>query len=79
MVLFLFLFLCTYPLLEQSSDTLAYQAELYRMKREYAKAEPLFLESVQRLEQALGPLHERYAGGFSSNFVPNVVFSVLIC
>lgn len=32
------------------------------MRREYVKAEPLFLESVLRLEQALGPFHERYAG-----------------
>lgn len=42
-----------------NSDNLTYQAELYRMRKEYAKAEPLFLESVQRLEQALGPMHER--------------------
>jgi tetratricopeptide (TPR) repeat protein len=33
------------------------QAELYRMKREHANAEPLFVEAVQRLEQALGPEH----------------------
>lgn len=48
------------------------------MKREYAKAEPLFLESVQRLEQALGPLHERYVGVFPPIFLPNVVLTVLI-
>lgn len=38
------------------------------MKKEYAKAEPLFLESVQRLEQALGPMHERQVIAFRFYF-----------
>ena len=31
------------------------QAELYRVRREYAKAEPLYLEAVGRMKAALGP------------------------
>lgn len=30
------------------------QAELYRIKKDYTKAEPLYLEAVQRLEHSMG-------------------------
>lgn len=36
------------------------QAELYRVKKEFKKAEPLYLEAINILEESFGPVDIRY-------------------
>jgi hypothetical protein len=34
---------------------LSFQAELYRVRKEFDKAEPLYLEAINILEESFGP------------------------
>jgi hypothetical protein len=40
---------------------LLFQAELYRVKKEFDKAEPLYLEAINILEESFGPEDIRYS------------------
>ena len=44
-----------------NSLLLLFQAELYRVKKEFHKAEPLYLEATNILEESFGPEDIRYS------------------
>jgi hypothetical protein len=43
-----------------SNIILSPQAEFYRLTKEYEKAEPLYMEAIEILEQSFGPDDIRY-------------------